>query len=167
MKKIHLIITVIFISSYSCKAQKNKLTRTEYYNIKINNVTFQSLYDTNGDEASMKALFGSDLEFEANTTGPSLGRDFWNGSIYLNFEDDSDTGSYYVPTLINIKNSSVTITVKGISVKLGDDKSVFGSLFVFKSINSIIFVSETGTSSLAFKIDPFTNKISKIEFNAF
>ena len=150
MKKIHLIITVIFISSYSCKAQKNKLTRTEYYNIKINNVTFQSLYDTNGDEASMKALFGSDLEFEANTTGPSLGRDFWNGSIYLNFEDDSDTGSYYVPTLINIKNSSVTITVKGISVKLGDDKSVFGSLFVFKSINSIIFVSETSTLKILY-----------------
>lgn len=167
MKKIYLIITVIFISSYSCKAQKNKLTRTEYYNIKINDVTFQSLYDTNGDEARMKALFGSDIEFEVNTTGPSLGRDFWNDSIYLNFEDDSDTGSYYVPTLINIKNSSVTLTVKGITVKLGDDKSVFGSLFVLKSINSIIFVDDTGTSSLAFKIDRSTNKISKIEFNAF
>ena len=165
MKKIHLIISVIFINSYSCKAQKNKLTRTEYYNIKINNVTFQSLYDTNGDEASMKALFGSDLEFEFKND-ILISKGFWKPELY-SFLFCSDTGSYYVPTLINIKNSSVTITVKGISVKLGDDKSVFGSLFVFKSINSIIFVDDTGTSSLAFKIDPFTNKISKIEFNAF
>ena len=69
--------------------------------------------------------------------------------------------------LSDIKNSSVTVTVKGITVKLGDDKNVFGSLFVLKSINSIIFVDDTGTSSLAFKIDRSTNKISKIEFNAF
>ena len=165
MKKIYLIISVIFINSYSCKAQKNKLTRTEYYNIKINNVTFQSLYDTNGDEASMKALFGSDLEFEFKND-ILISKGFWKPELY-SFLFSSDEGSYYVPISISIFNSSVTITVKGISVKLGDDKSVFGSLFVFKSINSIIFVSETGTSSLAFKIDPFTNKISKIEFNAF
>ena len=165
MKKIHLIITVIFISSYSCKAQKNKLTRTEYYNIKINNVTFQSLYDTNGDEASMKALFGSDLLYHYEND-ILIRKEFWKTGVYY-FDFNSDEGDYYVPTNIDIESSSTTITVKGISVKLGDDKSIFGSLLLNTNTNSIIFVSETGTSSLAFKIDPFTNKISKIEFNAF
>lgn len=165
MKKIYLIITVIFISSYSCKAQKNKLTRTEYYNIKINDVTFQSLYDTNGDEARMKALFGSDLLYHYEND-ILIRKEFWKTGVYY-FNFNSDEGDYYVPTSIDIKSSSTTLTVKGITVKLGDDKSVFGSLLFFKSINSIIFVDDTGTSSLAFKIDRSTNKISKIEFNAF
>ena len=165
MKKIYLIITVIFVSSYSCKAQKNKLTRTEYYNIKINDVTFQSLYDTNGNEARMKALFGSDLLYHYEND-ILIRKEFWNTGVYY-FNFNSDEGDYYVPTSINIESSSTTVTVKGITVKLGDDKSVFGSLFVLKSINSIIFVDDTGTSSLAFKIDRSTNKISKIEFNAF
>jgi len=165
MKKIHLIITVIFISSYSCKAQLNTLNRTEYYNIKINDVTFQSLYDTNGDEASMKALFGSDLLYHYEND-ILIRKEFWKTGVYY-FDFNSDEGDYYVPTNIDIESSSTTITVKGISVKLGDDKSIFGSLLLNTNTNSIIFVSETGTSSLAFKIDPFTNKIIKIEFYAF
>jgi hypothetical protein len=168
MKKIYLIITIVLVSSYSCKAQFNKLSRTEYYNIRINDVTFQSLYDTNADTVMMKALFGSSLEFEANTTGPFLGRDFRNNTVYLSFEDDSDTGNEYYLTNIQIETSLATVNVKGINVKLGDHKSVFGSLLLNLNTNSIIFIDEeTGTSSLAFKINPITNKITNIEFNAY
>lgn len=166
MKKIYLIITIALISSYSCKAQLNKLTRIEYNNIKINDVTFQSIYSTNGDEASMKALFGSDLEFEFEND-ILISKGFWKPELY-SFLFSSNDGNYYVPTSISIFNSSETVTVKGIAVKLGDDKSIFGSLLLNTNTNSIIFIDEeTGTSSLAFKIDPSTDKIIKIEFNAF
>lgn len=165
MKKIYVIITIVFLSSYSCKAQVNKLTRTEYYNIRINDVTFQSIYDTNGDEASMKALFRSDLEFEFEND-ILISKQFWNNNFTINF--DSDEGNYYFITFINIHSYSSTVTVKGITVKLGDDKSIFGSLLVNTNTNSIIFVDEeTGTSSLAFRINPATNKIIKIDFNSF
>lgn len=166
MKKIYVIITIVFLSSYSCKAQVNKLTRTEYYNIRINDVTFQSIYDTNGDEASMKALFGSDLEFEFEND-ILISKGFWKPELY-SFLFSSDEGNYYVPISVSIFNSSVTTTIKGIAVKLGDDKSIFGSLLLNTNTNSIIFVDEeTGTSSLAFRINPATNKIIKIDFNSF
>ena len=105
MKKIYVIITIVFLSSYSCKAQVNKLTRTEYYNIRINDVTFQSIYDTNGDEASMKALFRSDLEFEFEND-ILISKQFWNNNFTINF--DSDEGNYYFITFINIHSYSST-----------------------------------------------------------
>lgn len=166
MKKIYLIITIVLVSSYSCKAQFNKLSRTEYYNIKINDVTFQSLYDTNGDEASMKVLFGNDLLFHYEND-ILIRKEFWKTGVYY-FNFDSDLGDYYVPTNIGIESSSTTVNVKGINAKLGDHKSIFGSLLLNRNTNSIIFIDEeTGTSSLAFKINPITNKITNIEFNAY
>ena len=114
----------------------------------------------------MKALFGSDLEFEFEND-ILISKGFWKPELY-SFLFSSDDGNYYVPTSISIFNSSETVTVKGIAVKLGDDKSIFGSLLLNTNTNSIIFIDEeTGTSSLAFMIDPSTDKIIKIEFNAF
>jgi|TARA_B110000908_G_scaffold58037_1_gene70692 hypothetical protein len=166
MKKVYLIITIILISSYSCIAQLNKLTRTEYYNIKINDIIFQRIYDTNGDETKMKNLFGSDLLYHYEND-ILISKGFWKPGLY-SFLFNSDEGNYYVPTSICIFNSSATVTVKGINVKLGDNKSVFGSLLLNRNTNSIIFIDEeTGTSSLAFKISPLTDKIIKIEFNAY
>ena len=63
----------------------------------------------------------------------------------------------------------VSITVKGITVKIGDNKSVFGNNAVInanKWDNSIVFIdSLTGAVALAFKIDNATNKVVSVEFN--
>jgi len=172
MKKIYLIITILFVGLYSCKAQLNELTQTEFLNIKFSNVTLDQIYGTEGDINQMKALFGNDLLTEANTTGPSLGRDFWNNNIYLNFEDDSNTGNQYSPTNIQVKNASVSVTVKGVTAKLGDDKSVFANNKAINthvgSNNTIAFIDKlTGSALLIFKIDEISNKIIEITFNAF
>ena len=169
MKKINLIVTILFVGLYSCKAQTNQLTEAEFYNIKINNITLRSIYDTNADLTKMRTLFGDSLVYQANTTGPSLGRDFWNDNIYLNFEDDSNTGNQYNLTNIQVESSSENVTIKGITIKLGDDVSIFGKNVVINrnnGDNSVVFISEL-SSSFAFKIDELTNKIIEITFNAY
>lgn len=169
MKKIYLIITIVLVNTYACKAQLNELTRTEYYNIEINDVTFQSIYDTNGDETNMKDLFGSDLSYEFEND-ILISKQFWNDDFTINF--DSDDGNYYYISFINIHTPSVNLKIKGITVKLGDNKSVFGNNVVMNTfkggVNSIVFIDEdTGSVALDFKINKFTNKIIEIGFNAY
>ena len=168
MKNLNLIIIALLIGSYSCKAQPqlNQLTYSEYYNIKIDGVSFQSIYDTNGEEVEMKALFGNDLLYEYKND-ILISKGFWKPSLY-SFSFESPEGNYFTPLSISIWDSSITVTVKGINVKLGDSKSIFGNTIMFhENTNSFIFSSYTGTSSLAFKIDENTNKVIAIEFNSF
>lgn len=171
MKKIYLIIIISLVFTFSCKAQLNELTQTEFNNIKFNNVTLKSILDTNADLTKMRMLFGNTLLSQSNTTGPYLGRDFWNENIYFNYEENSDVSNDYNLTNIQIKSSFVNISVKGIIVKIGDNKSVFGNNVVINTNNgdnSIVFIdSLTGAAALAFKIDKATNKVVSVEFNVY
>jgi hypothetical protein len=162
MKKIYLIITILFVSICSCKAQTIQLTGTEFYNIKVNNNTLRSIYDTNADVTKMKALFGSDLLYKYEND-ILIYKEFWNHNYSFSFGED-DNLDYF-----KVHSSSITVIVKGITVKLGDKVSVFGNSIVINTYNgdnSVVFVSEL-SSSIAFKIDKITNKIIEIEFNAF
>lgn len=168
MKNIFCSITFLILPLIGCsQTNYNELTTSDYYNIKINGVTFQSIYDTNGDETSMKVLFGSDLMYQYENDILIL-KDFWKTDLYY-FSFDSPEGNYFAPLYIDVSNSLIIVTVKGINVKIGNHKNVFGNdIIVNINTNSIIFTnSDTGTESLAFKIDPSTNRIIAIEFDAF
>lgn len=166
INRVNTLVLTMLISYYSCKAQLNELTQTEYQNIKINDVTFQEIYDTNADLTKMKDLFGSNLHYEFEND-ILIRKEFWIPDLYY-FNFNSDEGNYYFPTIIKIRSSLVTVTVKDITVKLGDNKSKFGSLLMNNNSNSIVFTDQdTGSVSLAFKIDESTNRIIEIEFNAY
>lgn len=169
MKKT-LILIALLVCAYSCKAQTNKLTEEEITNIKFNNISLKQIIDSRGSIADMRALFSNELNTVLNETAPFLSRDFWSNSIYLNFEDESDTGNQYRLTNIQIKDSLIGVTVKGITIKLGDNVSVFGNDILINTNNndnSIVFVDElTGSAALAFKIDT-SNNIIEIEFSSY
>lgn len=169
MKYIYITITILLVSAFSCKAQLNELTETEFYEIEINNISLRSIFDTNADLTQMRALFGSDLlyEFENDIL---ITKEFWKPNLYY-FSFDSDIGSIYNLSYFKIRNFSINIKVKGITVRLGDDKSLFGNDIVINTNNgdnSIVFIDQlTGSAALAFKIDKTTNKITEIEFNVY
>ena len=78
-------------------------------------------------------------------------------------------GEIYNLEAFTINNSLINVAVKGITVKLGDNVSVFGNSIVintYEEDNSVVFVSEL-SSSIAFKIDRVTNKVTEIKFIAF
>ena len=170
MKNIILTIVILF-TGISCEAQFNYLNNdTELFDgIKFNNVSLGDIMIASGDLTKMKAFFGSDIQETPNNTGIYIGKNIFNTNLYFHFEDETNTGNNYDLTYIRVKNSSVIVNVKGLSVKIGDHKSKFrGFIFnTYKEDNSFNFTDkDTGSISLSFKIDK-DDKVSEIEYISF
>lgn len=165
MKKIFTTIILALTITISCKAQLNNLNETELmYGIKFNNITLKNITESNGNLSQIKSFFGNDIQQEINNTSPSLAKDFYNNNISLGFEDQSDTGNNYDLSSIYVLNSSITINVQSLSIKLGDHKSKFSGLLFNPNCNSYVFTNENkGTIALSFKIDNQTDKVSEIK----
>jgi len=169
MKNIILTIVILF-AGISCEAQFNYLNSTEVFDgIKFNNVSLGDIMIASGDLTKMKAFFGSDIQETPNNTGIYIGKNIFNTNLYFHFEDETNTGNNYDLTYIRVKNSSVIVNVKGLSVKIGDHKSKFrGFIFnTYKEDNSFNFTDkDTGSISLSFKIDK-DDKVSEIKYISF
>ena len=166
MKNIILTIVILF-AGISCKAQFNYLNSTEVFDgIKFNNISLGNIMTASGDLTKMKTFFGSDIQETPNNTGIYIGKELSNDNIVFSFEDETDTGNNYDLTSIIVLDSSVTVNVKGLSVKIGDRKSKFMG-FKLNSNNNYNFTDkETGSTSLFFKIDK-NDKVSEIEYISF
>ena len=163
MKNIILTIVILF-AGISCEAQFNYLNTTEVFDgIKFNNVSLGDIMIASGDLTKMKAFFGNDIQERPNNTAPFLAKFIINNGISFGFEDETDSGNNYDLTYITVKNSSVIVNVKGLSVKIGDHKSKFKG-FKLNSNNKYNFTDkETGSTSLFFKIDKH-DKVSEIKY---
>ena len=161
----NIILTIVFLfAAISCEAQFNYLNGTEVFDgIKFNNVSLGDIMIASGDLTKMKALFGSDIQETPNNTGIYIGKNIFNTNLYFHFEEETDTGNNYDLTYIRVKNSSVIVNVKGLSVKIGDHKSKFRG-FKLNSNNKYNFTDkDTGSTSLFFKIDN-NDKVSEIKY---
>lgn len=167
MKKI-IITAVILFSSLCCKAQLNNLNDTELFDgIKFNNVSLGDIMVASGDLTKMRDLFGNSIEEKPNNTGPFLGKDISNRSLYFHFEDETDTGNNYDLTYIKVKSNYVTVNVKGLSIKKGDDKSKFKDFLFNAGDSSYNFTdADTGSVGLSFKISKH-NTVSEIKLICF
>lgn len=167
MKKHYLAISMII---FTClvQAQLNTLTSSEFNNITINNISFSNINVTNGNLNKMKVLFGNNLSHKEEND-ILIYKEFWTNDFDITMNSDLDD-NYYL-SYLKIYNNSVKIVVKGIEIRLGYDKSVFGDNFKINTNNgdnSVVFVDDlTGAATLAFKIDKSTNKITDIELNVF
>ncbi|MFS4456723.1 hypothetical protein [Maribacter sp. 2304DJ31-5] len=167
MKNIILTITILF-ATISCKSQLNNLNDTELFDgIRFNNVTLSQIMKSKGKLNQMKILFGNDIQEKSNDTAPFLAKFLWNDNISFGYEDETDSGNNYDLTYIRIRSSNVIVNVKGLSIKIGDDKNKFGNLLFNSSDSSYNFTDkDTGSVGLSFKIDR-SNKVSAIELICF
>ncbi len=168
MKKIILTLAVL-LTTISCKAQLNELTSTEFYDIKVNNISLRQIENANADLTLMNNLFNENFSYKSFNL-PQLGREFWNSNFLIRLEDETNQNSSYSLSYIEAKTSLALFSVRGTVYKIGDDISVFGNLKINiqNGDNSIVFVDKnTGSVALSFEIDRSTNKVTKIEFNAY
>ena len=120
-----------------------------------------------GDLTKMRDLFGNSIEEKPNNTGPFLGKDISNRSLYFHFEDETDTGNNYDLTYIKVKSNYATVNVKGLSIKLWDDKSKFKDFLFNAEDSSYNFTdADTGSVGLSFKISK-QNTVSEIKLICF
>jgi len=168
MRKIYLVITILFICTFYSHAQLNQLSNTEFNQIKINGVSFESISSSEANLSTLRALLGYDLNSAMNETAPFLAKAFWNSNIQFEFEDDSDTGNSYYLTYIDAINSSARFTVKGKTVGMGDHISNLGGNLLTNTTDKgktrIVFVEETGTATFTFYYSPVSGIISKMGF---
>ncbi|WP_299015123.1 hypothetical protein [uncultured Polaribacter sp.] len=168
MKNI-ILITLIFFTTISCKAQLNNLNETELFDgIKFNNISLGDIMETKGKLNEIRSLLGNSVQETTNNSGPYIGKELSNDNIVISFEDETDSGNNYDLTTIYVLNSSVIANVKGLSIKIGDSRSKFGNYYLFNEIDSSYNFTDadTGSVGLSFKIDA-NNKVSKIELICF
>ena len=167
MKNIIIFSTILFLVTVSCKAQiKTYLTLTEYDNIQVDGVKWRDIGMIKGDLSKVKSLFNSEIKHETNNEpNPNIG--FWDKGFYFGFEDRSGDGSYSL-TDFWIDNNSSTITIKGNTFTVGDDKSKLGNIkpntYPDGSKGYIFALKGTDSSGFFIKYNPSTNIITEIKF---
>ncbi len=167
MKQLICYVAIVFAFTLA-NAQLNNLSDTELFDgIKFNNVSLGDIMVASGDLTKMRDLFGNSIEEKPNNTGPFLGKDISNRSLYFHFEDETDTGNNYDLTYIKVKSNYVTVNVKGLSIKLWDDKSKFKDFLFNAEDSSYNFTdADTGSVGLSFKISKY-NTVSEIKLICF
>ena len=167
MKQLICYVAIVFAFTLA-NAQLNNLSDTELFDgIKFNNVSLGDIMVASGDLTKMRNYFGNSIQEKPNNTGPFLGKDISNRSLYFHFEDETDTGNNYDLTYIKVKSNYVTVNVKGLSIKLWDDKSKFKDFLFNAEDSSYNFTdADTGSVGLSFKISKY-NTVSEIKLICF
>ncbi len=165
MKKLYIILFAAVFCSQITNAQGelNEITDLEYAQIKINNIAIGAIIATQGDYSKLKVMFGNDLQYRAYDF-PNIGREFWNSYVYLRFEDEDYS-------LYNFKvYSPSTLTIRGKTIKIGDDVSALGVVTADTSQGeyTVDFIDKkTHTAFLSIKINPTSKKITDITYILF
>ena len=167
MKKIILTI-IVLLTVISCRAQLNNINNDEFgKSIKFNNISLGDIMIASGDLTIMRSYFGNSIQETSNNTGLYIGKELSNSNIVMGFEDETDTGNNYDLTDVVVLNSNVIVNVKGLSIRIGDDKSKFGNYLFNSTDSSYNFTdADTGSVGLSFKINN-SNKVSEIELICF
>ncbi len=164
MKKL-ILFALLSCQFIHIKAQQNKLSDQELFEgIKFENVSLGKIMDTNGDLTLMKNLYGDSLVVKVDTSSPFLAKFISTDKISFGFEDESESGNDYNLAFIVVRSQEISVQVKDLNVRLGDDKSKFADLLFNQKFNGYIFTdNDTGTTSLSFELDD-KEKVSSIRF---
>ena len=171
MKKTYLfVITTVLTIAFSAKAQLNELNVNELAQIKFNNTSLTQIRQIAGNDQKAEALFGKG-NFEAfqNETCPFPCRDYKinNNAIYVGFEE-SNEGYFFAALYVN--SPSVQVTVKNVTVSIGDSIDVFKKkgYLINEKHNWVVFIDkDTATIDIAFSFHPRSRKITKIQMTTY
>lgn len=165
MKIINYLILVFLLWTFSCTAQINTVNIEELANISFNDIKLTQIRSIRGIDENAEALFGKgNFESKANTSGPDLGRDFWNEDITFGFEDSSNSGNYFYLLYLYVNHSNVQVTVKDVTVSIGDDIDAFQGYNISENNHWVVFADEdTSTIDITFIFNPSTRKITEIK----
>lgn len=149
---------MLAISSLAkCQINSNIISKTEFDNIKINNVTLNKIKLTNGNEEQIKNLFSYNITESNSEPEEDYFYYVFNG-FDISFSDN-EVSSF------EITNTNWSITIKGKTVKIGSHKDELGAVILNNQIGggkSIVYQYCDGCNNfLSFYLDS-NNIIEKI-----
>jgi hypothetical protein len=184
MKKTYLfVITTVLTVAFSAKAQLNELNVNELAQIKFNNTSLTQIRQIAGNDQKAEALFGKgNFESMRNdylNPNPNSTEDcpdwcmyyqLFNRQLYVRFEKESTNDDFYHFTYAKVKSSDINVTVKNVTVSIGDSIDAFKNkgYHVNEKHNWVVFVDEdTATIDIAFYFHPKSRKITKIQMTTY
>lgn len=185
MKKTYLFIITTFLAfTFTAKAQfntLNQLNNNELLEISFNKISLGDIMDISGNDQKAEALFGKgnfdSIHNDYLNPNPNSSEDcpswckyyqFFNNGMYVRFEKFSKNENVYHLTYLKIKNPSVKVAIKGVSVSLGDNINAFNNFKVNEKNNWVVFIDEqTATIDITFYFDPTTRKITNIKMHTY
>ena len=118
MKNIFIILMLTLPSLAKCQINSNIISKTEFDNIKINNVTFSKIKLTNGNEEQLKNLF-----FYNITESNKQPEEDYFYYIFNGFDicfSNNEISSF------QITDTNWSLTIKGKTIKIGSHKDELG-----------------------------------------
>jgi hypothetical protein len=166
MKNIIIIFLLVISSTSQCQ-DSNIITEVAFNNIKINNHKLSVIKDTNGAKTAIESLFGGSV-FVIDPDG-----DFYNYSFNgfnIGFSSIISNATHNNPIIskFEITNSNWSMTINGVTIKVGDNISLLGNVIFNTNIGgskSILYMYCDGCNSfIGIDFNQITKTITKIYF---
>jgi hypothetical protein len=161
MKNILLILTLSLTSLASCQITSNIITKTDFYNIKINNSTLNDIQATKGIRQQVRDLIPAIIKNATEEPEEDNYYSYKYDGFNLAFEENEIIA-------FKISKNNWNITIQGVTVTIGTNISALGNVVLNTQKNgnkSIIYQYCDGCNNFIYiYFDQFTNEITEIGF---
>jgi hypothetical protein len=161
MKNILLILTLSLTSLASCQITSNIITKTDFYNIKINNSTLNDIQATKGIRQQVRDLIPVIIKNATEEPEEDNYYSYKCDGFNLAFEENEIIA-------FKIPKNNWNITIQGVTVTIGTNISALGNVVLNTQKNgnkSIIYQYCDGCNNFIYiYFDQFTNEITEIGF---
>ncbi len=144
----------------SCQVSSNIISETEFYNIKINNITLKDIQTTTGIKQQVKDLIPAFIEEAIEEPEENYYYYTYDG-FNLGFSENEIV-------VFEITKNTWIINIQGVTVTIGDSVSILGNVIINNDLDggkSIVYQYCNGCNNFIYiNFDEFTNKITRIGF---
>lgn len=149
MKKQFLIILLLFVNLTQAQITSNIISKVDFYNIKINNVSLLEITKTKGNQNQFKDVFPKTI-IDSTIDNDEDYYDYTFNGFMIGFSENEISA-------FKIKNNDWSINIKGKKVTIGSDISILG--------NVIFNTRRNGDKSVVYQFCNGCNNFIYIEFN--
>ena len=161
MRVLYLLVLFVFEDA---QAQQNLLSDQELFDqIKIERTSLGELMTSHGNLNQLKVYLGDSLIEKQDNSAPHPSKFIFNSEISMGFEDEESNGEYDL-SWISIRSNLISLSIKGVVLKLGSPKSDLKNYKYNIDASSFVFTdADTGSVSLFFHIGK-DERIKEIKF---
>jgi hypothetical protein len=162
MNMLKAFVLIAMILMYQSTTGQNHISIEQFYNCKIGNISFKEIEATKGNIESLKALFKNDsYEYGNLTYEYDKIVDLLIVHIAPDIEINFSNYPNYEMQLLSVQNKvhSLPISLNGLTISPGDDKSKFRNYM--KRVDSMSFSVENSEASIIIMFNS-QDKVSEI-----
>ena len=161
MRVLYLLVLFVFEDA---QAQQNLLSDQELFDqIKIEGTSLGEIMTSHGNLNQLKVYLGDSLIEKQDNSAPHPSKFIFNSEISMGFEDEESSGEYHL-SWISIRSNLISLSIKGVVLKLGSPKSDLKNYKYNIDASSFVFTdADTGSVSLFFHIGK-DERIKEIKF---